>query len=139
MVKGRLMDSKPSIVTYDEDSDIVWVKLLHELNPDNISAHIEALHNALQKSKRGYQLIDASRIRNLVIDKKTREALRGNGTRLRIKRIAYVGLSPMSRMMFRALHTGEQEPGPEYGFFSTEDEAMAWLRKESPIKTEVVR
>jgi len=137
MVEGSLMEDKPTTVYYDEENDIIYVKLLSQINIDNVDAHISSLNSVSRSSKRKCQLIDASDVRNLILDKETRQIMRENGLRLGIRRIAYVGLSPVSRMMFRALHAGNQDTGPEYGFFYNESEALVWLGKEDPVTTEV--
>ncbi|MBD3284767.1 hypothetical protein GF359_00360 [candidate division WOR-3 bacterium] len=133
------MSKQPAITTYEAESDVVRVKLTRQIDIENVDAYIDALNKALGKSKRKYQLIDASSLRHLVLDKETRRVLRDNEAGIKTNKIAYVGLSPVSRMMFRALHAVNQNEGPEYGFFYTEQEALAWLRKNIPIQSELLK
>jgi hypothetical protein len=113
-------------IFFDEAKGVLKMKIGGTLTPQEVSESFDIARKLLEGKTPRYILTDLSRHEGN-LDKATRQAIKEKGLDVEFDRQAFVGTSPVTRMMGKMLMAmlGKSKTP---GFFETEAEAIVWLK-----------
>lgn len=121
------------VITYDDENDIVRVRILEAIGGEDIEALSMQFQNAVKGKSRRYVLIDLSASEGFttqVMTKELRDTYKKIASLMESDRSAIFGASPSVRMIAKIALTVTGK-SKTTRFFITMEEALDWLKKES--------
>lgn len=105
------------------------MEIVGEVTSQEASVLLDEVEKLLEDKTQRYLLNDVSKSPNATIDRETRRLLQKRGSEIEFDRMAFVGVTPMNRMMAKIVMA---VPGKsqDTGFFDTRKEALSWLKGE---------
>ncbi len=113
-------------IFFDDTAGILRMKIGGALTPEEAEESFVMAKKLLEGKAPRYILTDLSRHEGN-LDKATRQALKEKGLDVDFDKQAFVGTSPMTRMMGKMIMAmlGKSK---KTGFFGSEAEALTWLK-----------
>ena len=117
-------------IWYDSNLDTLRIKNYYPLTKEDVSKLLPLANKMLEDKKHRCFLVDLSEVPlEKMIDKESRQAIRGYGDNKDFDKIAVFGASPIARMIAKVMISVAGSSGSTR-FFKSEDEAVGWIREE---------
>jgi|GEM_PF-875961 len=130
---GSVYRHEKYILSYDNENDILYLKLLGLVYAEDLPEFIPRYQKLLADKPRRYLLIDmveSVKMDPSTLNKEMRNAYKELLDQIDIDKAAIFGTTPAMRMVARiALALSKWSNTTK--FFKTEDEALGWLKEES--------
>jgi hypothetical protein len=114
---------------YDEEHGMVCMEINGEFTSQEASELLDEVEKLLEGKPQRYLLNDVSKSPNVTIDRETRKLLQKRGAEIEFDKMAFVGVTPMNRMMAKIVMAvlGKSK---DTAFFDTSEDALSWLKGE---------
>lgn len=113
----------------DSDSGAVVLKVVGDFTIEDATETFEKVKGLLVTNPTTCILADLSQSPNLTIDRETRRKIQEAGLNLEFQKLAFVGVSPVTRMIAKVV-LAVLSKIKESRFFNSEEEALSWLKGE---------
>lgn len=116
-------------VYYDEEHGVVRMEINGEFTSQEASELLDEVEKLFEGKPQRYLLNDVSKSPNATIDRETRKLVQKRGAEIRFDRMAFVGITPLNRMVAKIVMAvlGKSK---DSAFFDTPEDALTWLKGE---------
>lgn len=112
---------------FDEDHDVVRVKLSGSFTMQELSEIISILNELLEDKKHRCILVDVSDSARILSSKEERKAMAEMAKGLDWEKVAVLGADPILRISSKII-LAVMGKGKEAQFFKTDEETLHWLK-----------
>ncbi|MBN2380558.1 STAS/SEC14 domain-containing protein [candidate division WOR-3 bacterium] len=121
-------------VWFDSEKDVLREKFVGSFTEDDVGEYLRMMEDVYSSCNHKHVMVDLSEAAHPFYDHKTRQALIEGSGKLRYydERVAFVGGERDIRELMMELVEGMRHMGKQLRiqFFSTEEEALKWLKRE---------
>ncbi|MBN2380571.1 STAS/SEC14 domain-containing protein [candidate division WOR-3 bacterium] len=127
LLPGRKDEAMKHEFWFDEDHDVVRVKLSGSFTMQELSEIISILNELLEDKKHRCILVDVSDSARILSSKEERKAMAEMAKGLDWEKVAVLGADPILRISSKII-LAVMGKGKEAQFFKTDEETLHWLK-----------
>jgi hypothetical protein len=115
---------------YDAEAGVMREKYIGDALIQEAPEHYERVAKLFEGKPHRCTIIDLSETKNIMLNRKTRTMIAECVQRVQYDKIAFIGVTPLLRMLAKAMRIKGNIAAP-LEFFRTEADALTWLKEDA--------